>query len=378
MKKQLLMILAVAVLLTGCNNADKKDTEANIQQTEAESSVIDQDEETSSATSETTETTPEIETEAQTEVETEAVVHEHTYTGQVTIAATCTQKGEKIFSCECGNTYTEEIAVIAHSYEAFIYNNDATQQADGTQSRSCSVCGKVDTQTAKGTKLPFDPYSLRAVASLNEIPVVGTLTSTDASLYNQVRNNIDAGNYEKVRYITSTGDQFCMWNVRLADERDKEAFGITTYYWFMAPIENEFSSGYKHSNFVSVDASDADKKMIAIGRNVSGSVNESMLNRVNLPPAFETINSAECPVSLYEIVETDAMIYVWLEGTNCGQAGVGTCGSFDCKQTCLRYKTFEQLQKMPIEKGWTSWTGGESNRMNWNGKLLVKFYQLKY
>lgn len=72
MKKQLLMMLAVAVLLTGCNNADKKDTEANTQQTEAESSVIDQDEETSSATSETTETTPEIETEAQTEVETEA------------------------------------------------------------------------------------------------------------------------------------------------------------------------------------------------------------------------------------------------------------------------------------------------------------------
>ena len=72
MKKQLLMMLAVAVLLTGCNNADNKDTEANTQQMETESSVTDQDEETSSATSETTETTSEIETEAQTEVETEA------------------------------------------------------------------------------------------------------------------------------------------------------------------------------------------------------------------------------------------------------------------------------------------------------------------
>lgn len=72
MKKQLLMMLAVAVLLTGCNNADNKDTEANTQQMETESSVTDQDEETSSATSETTETTSEIETEVQTEVESEA------------------------------------------------------------------------------------------------------------------------------------------------------------------------------------------------------------------------------------------------------------------------------------------------------------------
>ena len=373
MKNRLLMMIAVVVLLVGCGKADTPDTETATQQTESQS-------ETESLNRNTEEESTEVETENSSEAETEseAVVHEHMYSEQATTAATCTQKGEKLFSCECGNTYTEEIEVIAHSYGSFTYNNDATQQADGTQSRNCSVCGRVDTQTAKGTKLPFDPYSLRAVASLDEIPVVGTLTSTDASLYNQVRNNIDAGNYEKIRYVTSTGDQFCMWNVRLADERDKEMFGITTYYWFMAPIEDEFSSGYKHSNFVSVDASDADKKMVAIGGNVSGSVNESMLNRVNLPPAFETINSTECPVSLYEIVETDTMIYVWLEGTNCGQTGVGTCGSFDCKQTCLRYKTFDTLQRMPIEKGWTSWTGGESNRINWNGKLLVKFYQLKY
>lgn len=66
------IMLVMAMVLVGCGNTDTSDTEENTQQTE--SSVTDQEEETSSATSETTETeiTTEIETEVQTEVENEA------------------------------------------------------------------------------------------------------------------------------------------------------------------------------------------------------------------------------------------------------------------------------------------------------------------
>lgn len=118
--------------------------------------------------------------------------------------------------------------------------------------------------------------------------------------------------------------------------------------------------------------------MIARGK-ISGSVNESMLNRdESVPLAYRKINSEECPVNLYEIVETDEMVSVWVESTNCGQEGIGTCGSFDCKQTCLRYTTLQTLNGLPNEKGWTNRMGGECGRISWNGKLLVLFYYMKY
>ena len=369
-----------------------------------------------------TPTTTQTESESTTPTATETEgPHEHSYTESITLAETCDVDGEKTFTCSCGDKYTEPITAkghtyvadestkknptcskegkeadktcstcghkaegatispTAHNYGSFVYNNDATQSADGTKTRKCSACGKVDTQTASGTKLPFDPYSLRAVTSLNDIPVVGTLTNANSDYYYEIRSNIEAGKYEKIRYVASNGDQFCMWNVRLADDRDKEIIGQTSYYWFMAPKGDEFSSGYVHSNLTGIDTAFSDKHMIAVGRNISGSINESMLNAPSLPLSYREVYTSECPVTLYQIVETDNMISVWVESTNCGQEGIGTCGSFNCTGTCLRSKTLDKLRALPLEKGWTSgYAGGENGRINWNGKLLVNFYYLKY
>ena len=53
--------------------------------------------------------------------------HEHSYDEQITKAATCGEAGVKTFTCECGDSYTEEIpATGEHAYE------------DGT----CTGCGK--------------------------------------------------------------------------------------------------------------------------------------------------------------------------------------------------------------------------------------------
>ncbi len=40
----------------------------------------------------------------------------------------------------------------AHTFGDYIYNNDANEKADGTKTRTCSVCGHKDTVTATGTK----------------------------------------------------------------------------------------------------------------------------------------------------------------------------------------------------------------------------------
>lgn len=135
MKKLFIMLLA-GLLLVGCGNADTPDTEANnganAQQTQQE-------------------------TEQQTEEET---IHEHAYTESITTEATCEADGVKTFTCECGDSYTETITATGHSYGEYVYNNDASTSADGTETATCAVCGGTDTRTKAGTKIEvsYDGY----------------------------------------------------------------------------------------------------------------------------------------------------------------------------------------------------------------------------
>lgn len=187
MAKRILMILAVAALLVGCSS-----------QQEADDPNTDQ-----SITTESASTPSE---EATTNEEPTEPVHEHTYIESVTTEATCEADGVKTFACDCGDSYTEAITATGHNYEEvadsavsatcdtdgneadtkcflcesvvegavipasghsygeYVYNNDATQKADGTETATCSVCGGKDTRSKAGTKLPVEnfPHALNA------------------------------------------------------------------------------------------------------------------------------------------------------------------------------------------------------------------------
>ena len=80
------------------------------------------------------------------------IAHVHNYTAAVTKAATCAEEGVTTYTCSCGHSYTEPIAKTAHSFGEYVYNNDATTDADGTKTATCFVCGATDTVTAEGTK----------------------------------------------------------------------------------------------------------------------------------------------------------------------------------------------------------------------------------
>ena len=69
--------------------------------------------------------------------------HIHNYVGEVTKEPTCTEPGEKTYTCDCGDSYTEEIPAKGHHYE------------NGT----CTDCGDKDPNhehkyTEKVTKEP--------------------------------------------------------------------------------------------------------------------------------------------------------------------------------------------------------------------------------
>ncbi len=82
-------------------------------------------------------------------------IQSHTWDeGVITKQADCLNEGEKTFTCSvCSAKVIELIPTVDHIFSEYIYNNDATEEADGTQTRACTVCGYSETITADGTKL---------------------------------------------------------------------------------------------------------------------------------------------------------------------------------------------------------------------------------
>ena len=77
--------------------------------------------------------------------------------GEVTTPATCTAPGVRTYTCtkDPAHTKTEPIPALNHLFETYVYNNDATTKADGTETAHCAHpgCNETDTRTVKGTKL---------------------------------------------------------------------------------------------------------------------------------------------------------------------------------------------------------------------------------
>ena len=75
--------------------------------------------------------------------------------GVVTTPATCTTEGVRTYTCtkNPAHTRTEPIPALNHLFKTYVYNNDATTKADGTETAKCERCNETDTRTAKGTKL---------------------------------------------------------------------------------------------------------------------------------------------------------------------------------------------------------------------------------
>ncbi|MBP3784398.1 MAG: hypothetical protein J6I68_14225 [Butyrivibrio sp.] len=66
--------------------------------------------------------------------------HTHSYTATVTKDATCTEAGEMTYTCSCGDSYTEVIAMKSHNYESTV-TKEPTCTETGTETKECADCG---------------------------------------------------------------------------------------------------------------------------------------------------------------------------------------------------------------------------------------------
>lgn len=70
----------------------------------------------------------------------DADVHIHAYSFKITKAATCKEPGEKNYTCDCGDSYSEAIPALGHN-TVKISSTSATCEKGGTSTYKCTRCG---------------------------------------------------------------------------------------------------------------------------------------------------------------------------------------------------------------------------------------------
>lgn len=72
----------------------------------------------------------------------------------VTTEPTCTETGYTTYTCHCGDTYTEEIAPLGHSYGDWYETLAPTMDEYGQERRDCAICGCYETRQTDKIPVP--------------------------------------------------------------------------------------------------------------------------------------------------------------------------------------------------------------------------------
>lgn len=86
------------------------------------------------------ETEPITYPEPETEPEMETTVHVHNYSAYEALPATCTSSGVMIYSCSCGDSYSETIPQLQHNWVTS-YSYD--EEGNIVETIQCSICGSI-------------------------------------------------------------------------------------------------------------------------------------------------------------------------------------------------------------------------------------------
>ena len=69
--------------------------------------------------------------------------HTHQYVEEITKAPTCSEEGEKTFTCSCNDSYTEAIEKLPHTEEAIPSVDPTCTETGLTEGKRCSVCEEI-------------------------------------------------------------------------------------------------------------------------------------------------------------------------------------------------------------------------------------------
>lgn len=217
------LALVLALSLCACGGSKKNENETKETSTTPTSDVVDNTDDSVDTDNAADSDDTDVKEPETKEPETTAPVHEHKYASKPTTNPTCTAKGVRTFTCECGDTYTEEIPATGHTFVNYKYDNNATVDKDGTKTSKCSNCNVTDTKVAENTKLSFTYKDMNATMwttadlTIRELPntngakvgsigkgasVVITGQCNETKWYRITYNGNDA--YISNKYVTTT------------------------------------------------------------------------------------------------------------------------------------------------------------------------------
>ena len=94
--------------------------------------------------------------------------HTHSYEKEET-APTCTKKGKTVYTCACGDTYTESVNALKHDYQRISTVRKCT--TNGSATYECSRCGAKKTEGIPAQGHSYGGWEITKQATLNELGV---------------------------------------------------------------------------------------------------------------------------------------------------------------------------------------------------------------
>lgn len=98
----------------------------------------------------------------ETTTDTTEETHTHKYTATVTKKATCTENGEKTYTCSCGKSYKETIKATGHNLTEHKAVAATCTKAGNTAYWSCSNCGKYFSDSNGKTEIAKNSWVVKA------------------------------------------------------------------------------------------------------------------------------------------------------------------------------------------------------------------------
>ncbi len=137
----LLMLVAVALLLSSCGDESKEVNTQDERTSETKTELTTDKEQVTEEQVTEEQATEEQATEDKTEAPTAAECKHQYDEGSVDVAASCTKEGSMLFICtQCGAEKRESIDATGHSYDAGSVIKEATCYEEGILRKECDFC----------------------------------------------------------------------------------------------------------------------------------------------------------------------------------------------------------------------------------------------
>lgn len=319
--------------------------------------------------------------------------HVHVYAEKIKKEPTYANAGIKTFTCECGDKYDEKIPALGYTYtdmelelyvnaktKAMKQPNDSSGYWDyvifGAKVRVTGKCNEVDWYRiefrgtdayVKAARLVEEnpvptpaPAPVEQGDTLFDVPLYGIISTDyifDSEVYLNATKEMENRTVEKITYECSTGDKFCIWNLRL--EQKTEA-GIT-YWWFIAPQGDEFTSGQKQSAWtwspiyegMEYDKDDIieqlEKYAIQFSEEYNAEFAEARIGYVSDKPKYPQYVFGEVfPYELLTVMEDEEGLYFWYRIK--GHA-FADCTNEEC-EFCTYLPVAKQVADQKYGEGW--------------------------